>query len=195
MQLFDVILVGIALSMDALALTIANCTTYKNSIDPKKELSMPVLFGVFQGLMPLLGFFVGSIFQAFIGRAAGFITAGIFLFLSLKIVFDITKEKKEECKIQDGKKECNKTILTYPVLLLQALATSIDAFAVGITLVGLSFSVYLAVSLIAAVTFSLVSLALFIGKKLGSVFGEYAEWVGAAILFLLSVKSLIQAFI
>lgn len=195
MQLYDVILVGIALSMDALALTIANCTTYKNSITRKQEWAMPIFFGLFQGLMPLLGYFVGSLFAGFIDKAANFITAGIFLFLSLKIVFDVTKEKREECKIKDGKKECSKTALNYSVLLLQALATSIDAFAVGITLVGLSFSVYIAVSLIAAVTFVLVSLALFIGKKLGAVFGEYAEWVGAAILFLLAVKSLIQAFV
>lgn len=195
MQIIDVILVGIALSMDAMALTIANCTTYKNSISPKKEWSMPLLFGIFQGLMPLLGFFIGSLFVGFIGTFADFITAGIFLLLAVKIVFDIVKDKRETCEIKNGKKECSKAVFTYPVLLLQALATSIDALAVGITFVSLTFSIYLAVGLIAIVTFVLVSLALFIGKKLGSVFGEYAEWVGAIILFLLSIKSLIQAVI
>ena len=195
MQIYDIILIGIALSMDAMALTIANCTTYKNSITPKKEWAMPALFSFFQGLMPLLGFLIGSIFAGVIGNAADFISAGIFFVLAVKIVFDLLKERQLECTIKDGKKECKKTQITYTVLILQALATSIDAFAVGITFINLSFSIFIAVAIIVLVTFAIVSCGLFIGKKLGSLFGEYAEWVGAIILFVLAVKSLIQAFI
>ena len=81
------------------------------------------------------------------------------------------------------------------VLLVQALATSIDALAVGVTLINLTFSVYIAVALIAVVTFIFVSVALIFGKSLGKLFGGYAEWLGAIILFILATKSLIEAIV
>ena len=78
MQLFDVILIGIALSIDACALTIANCATYGNSISKKKEWLMPILFALFQGVMPLIGYFVGYAFKGFIGTFTKYLSAGIF---------------------------------------------------------------------------------------------------------------------
>ncbi len=192
MELYDIILIGVALSMDACALTIANCTTYKCSLNGKKEWLMPTAFALFQGIMPLIGFFIGSLFASVIGQVGEYITAVIFFFLAGKIIFDIIKDKKSpKCN------ECNTTAhnFTLPILLAQALATSIDALAVGVTLISLTFSVYLAVVVIAAVTFILVSAALLFGKSLGKLFGEYAEWVGAAILLALAVKSLVTAII
>ena len=62
MDILNVLLVGLALSMDAFAVTIANCSTYKNNLTPLKEWSMPLAFAVFQGIMPLIGYFLGSIF-------------------------------------------------------------------------------------------------------------------------------------
>ena len=194
MGLIELLVLAIGLSMDACALTIANCSTYKDCIDRKKEWAMPVAFATFQGLMPLIGFFIGSAFSNTIGTIADYLTAGIFFFLSGKIVFDIIKDSKEEkcCPIND---HCEKTALkfTFSALIIQAVATSIDALAVGVTLINLTFSVYIAVLVIAVVTFLLVSAALIFGKKVGNLFGTYAEWFGAGIIFILAVKSLIQA--
>ncbi len=187
MSIIDIIFIGIALSIDACAVTIANCTTYKNCLDKKKEWSMPVLFAFFQGLMPLIGFLVGSLFASFITPIAPFVTAGIFLFLAVKIIIDIFKREEENV--------CNVNSFTLSIVVLQAVATSIDALAVGVTLINLSFSVFIAIGLIAGVTFILVSLALVFGKSLGKLFGKYAEWVGAGILLFLSIKSLIEAFL
>ena len=192
MELYDIILIGVALSMDACALTIANCTTYKCSLNGKREWLMPTAFAIFQGVMPLIGFFIGSLFAKAIGNIGDYITAVIFFFLAGKIVFDIIKDKKQS--------DCNKCSttahrFTIPILLVQALATSIDALAVGVTLINLTFSVYIAILIISAVTFVLVSIALLFGKSLGKIFGEYAEWVGAIILFALAVKSLVFALI
>ena len=191
MQLYEVILVGIALSIDACAVTIANCTTYKCSLSKTKEWSMPITFAFFQGLMPLIGYLIGSIFASYIASATKFITAGIFLFLAVKIIIDIGKENCEN----DEKGATQKTKFTLGVVVLQAIATSIDALAVGVTMIDISFSIVLAVTLIAGVTFLLVSLALLFGKTLGKLFGKYAEWVGAIILLALSIKSLIEAFL
>ncbi len=195
MQILDILAIGVALSMDASAITIANCTTYKCSLTKKNMWAMPLAFALFQGVMPLIGYFVGYLFQGIIGQIADFLTAGIFLILSGKIVYDILKDKFSE-KIISPKQEC-KVIskFSYGVLLVQALATSIDALAVGVTFINLTFSVYLAVLMIAIVTFAIVSVALFLGKSLGKAFGSYAEWIGAIILFALAVKTLITALI
>ena len=197
MRPYEVILIGIALSMDACAITIANCATYKGRLGAKKEWAMPIAFAFFQGLMPLIGFFVGYLFYDYVGSIAKFITAGIFFLLAGKIIFDIIKEKMCEKKMVEVKgATCEiKKNFTYGMLILQAVATSIDALAVGVTFISLSFSVFLAIAIVCGVTFILVSLALFFGKKLGELFGKYAEWVGATILFALAVKSLIEALI
>ena len=194
MNIFDVILIAVALSMDACAITISNCTVYKCDLDGKKEWSMPVAFAVFQGLMPLLGYLLGSLFSSVISTFAGFLTAGIFFFLSINIVVDMKKEQHDVCPVKDEqtKKKSKFTIL---ILLAQGLATSIDALAVGITFINLTFSVFLAVLTVALITAILVSLALIFGKKLGALFGKYSQWVGAGLLFVLAVKSLVQAII
>jgi putative Mn2+ efflux pump MntP len=194
MNIIEIILIGVALAMDACALTIANCTTYKKSLTTKKEWAMPIIFAVFQGVMPLLGYLIGYLFSDLLISVGSYLTSAIFFFLSGKIIFDILKESKQE-------KACEKCApvttakFTFAVLLLQAIATSIDALAVGLTFVGTNTSVVLAILIISLTTFILVSLALFFGKKLGELFGKYAEWVGAIILFALAVKSLLEAIL
>ena len=194
METLEIILIGVALSMDACAITIANCTTYKKTISRQQEWAMPIAFAIFQGVMPLIGYLIGYLFSDLFLSISKYLTAGIFFLLAAKIVYDILKESKQE-------KACEKCAsntaarLTLAVIALQALATSIDALAVGITFIGLETSVVIAVLLISITTFILVSLALLFGKKLGDIFGKYAEWVGAVILFILAVKSLIEAII
>lgn len=192
MEYLEIILIGVALSMDACAITIANCATHKKNLNGKKEWLMPIAFAFFQGLMPLIGYLLGSLFAEYVAGVSKFITAGIFLFLAIKIVIDIFKEKKE-CSDKD--KTCTVKKFTIWLILLQAVATSIDALAVGVTFISLSISVYIAVILIVVVTFILVSAALLFGKTLGKIFGSYAEWVGAGILFVLAIKSLVEALI
>ena len=195
MQIIDVILIGIALSIDACALTIANCATYGCSLTKKKEWMMPVCFAVFQGIMPIIGYYIGFLFKDYIGEAIKYISAGIFLVIAGKIIFDIIKENKAEKQITEVT-TCTKTAkLTLAMILIQAIATSIDALAIGVTLINLSFSVFIAVAIISAVTFTLVSVALIFGKYLGKLFGKYAEWVGAIILIALAIKSFIEAIV
>ena len=153
---------------------------------------MPVFFAIFQGLMPLIGFFVGSFFSKYLSAVAGYIVSAVFFALAVKIVIDIKKSKCDE----KNDKVCERKSLSYPMVLIQALATSIDALLIGVTLsIGLTFSIWWAVLLIAGVTAILVSVALLIGKFMGAVFGKYAEWVGAIILFALAVKELITAIV
>jgi putative Mn2+ efflux pump MntP len=192
MNVIDVILIGVALSMDACAITIANCSSYKNLFKQKKAWSMPFFFALFQGIMPLIGFFVGSLFAKHLESFAGYIVSAVFFALAIKIIVDIKKSKCDD----KNDKVCERKSLSYPMVIIQALATSIDALLVGVTLsIGLTFAIWWAVLLIAVVTAILVLIALILGKLLGDAFGKYAEWVGAIILFGLAIKELIMAIV
>lgn len=187
--------IGIALATDAFALTVANCTTYEKTLTRKKEWSMPCAFAAFQFAMPVLGFYVGNLVSDFLQSFAKFLTAGIFFILAAKIIFDIVEEKR---KTADSKQSPQKTQnFTIDVLIIQAIATSIDAFAVGITFAAssLPFSVFIAAGIIGVITFAIVVFALFIGKSLGKLLGDYAVWLGAIILFALAIKNLIEGII
>ena len=237
MSIVEVLLIGVALAMDAFALTVANCATYKKSLNRLKEWSMPTAFAVFQFLMPVIGFYIGSIFSSYLATVSKYLTAGIFFLLAIKIVIDNVKEIKEikaaEAAEKSGFTEArgaangagatngsttngagaagvvgsngtangstkesgnNGGVFTFWVLILQAVATSIDALAVGVTFsVELSFSVFAAAAIIGGVTFIIVATALLIGKYLGKLLGKYATWLGAVILLALAVKNLADA--
>lgn len=196
MSVWEIILIGVALAMDAFALTIANCTTYKNGLTRAKEWAMPAAFGAFQFIMPVLGFYIGSFFSGYLEKISKFVTAAIFFVLAIKIVFDNVKEMKE---IKEEEKEIaeGKTVnFTLGILMAQAVATSIDALMIGVTFsVSLTFSVFLASLIIGAVTFAIVAVALFIGKSLGKILGKYAQWAGAVILIALAIKNLIEGIV
>ena len=193
MNVFDVILIGLALSIDACAITISNCATYKDTLTKKKELYMPISFAVFQGLMPLIGYLIGCACASFISSFTKYLTAAIFFVLAIKIIIDIIKENKEVVITkEDVKKE--KAPFTLWLTIVQAVATSIDALACGVTFIDYTVpEVFTAIAIIASTTFILVFAALFFGKSLGKLFGKYAEWFGAGILFILAIKSLLEA--
>ena len=191
MGILDIILIAIALSMDACVLTIANNSLYGKSLSPKKRWLMPIMFGLFQGIMPLIGYFLGSTFASFLQNYSGFLTASVFYALAIKIVIDIVKDKSKEKDKNSTKKVKN---FTFVLVLIQAFATSIDALLIGVTFsLGIKVSVFVAVSIIAVITFLLVMMIGFLGRKLGEMLGKYADWIGCALLFSLATKELIEA--
>lgn len=185
MTFLEIVLIGIALAMDALAITLSNCATLGGKLSKKQSLSMPIAFALFQFLMPVLGFYVGSFFAKSLVSIAGYITASVFFVLTAKIVLDKISEKEE-------KESSN---FSYSILIVQAVATSIDAFIIGITFAITLASPFIPSLIIGAVTFIIVSIGVFLGKRLGKALGKYAEWLGAGILFFIAVKNLIEAII
>ena len=95
MDIWEIITIGVALAMDAFAVTVSNCTTYERSLDKRKAWSMPAAFALFQFLMPVIGFYIGHLFYDFIASFSSFLTAGIFFLLAVKIVFDKIEERKK----------------------------------------------------------------------------------------------------
>lgn len=191
----DVFFIAVALAMDAFALTIANCTVY-NNLDKKSEWAMPTAFGLFQFLMPVIGFYLGKTFSDSVAPAAGFLTSAVFFILGVKIVYDNVKNHYSEEEISIPDKAVNSAKFTLKILLIQAVATSIDAFFIGASSFAFNLtSPFICALIVGAITFSIVTCALFVGKTLGKTLGKYAEWTGAVILFALSIKEFIIALI
>lgn len=186
--LLEIILLGVALSADAFAVTISNTFVYASE-SKRRLVLMPVMFGLFQGLMPLLGYFVGGLAAEVIERYAGIITLVI-----LGIVGGNMIREGAEALLHPGEDEAEHAgpvakRLTMVTILAQAFATAIDAFAVGVSLRAQAVSIVVAASIIALTTFVLCLAALAMGRKLGEVLGDRAQVAGGIVLVLIGLKA------
>lgn len=182
MEIFEIILIGIGLSMDAVAVSMSNGMVYKN-IEKDKTLAMPIFFGVFQGMMPLLGFFAGSLFSDFISKYSGMVTLIVLGIIGGKMIKDGLSPEDEG--------EENATSLTYKVLFLQAIATSIDAFAVGVSFCAAGTNIFLSAPIIAVTTLICSAIAVYIGKRFGNLLGDKAQILGGIILVIIGIKAIL----
>ena len=184
MSIIEIVLLGVGLAMDAVAVSIANGMIYRN-ITKAGYISMPIMFGLFQMMMPVAGFYAGEVFGQVLKDHSGLVVLIILGVIGAKMVFEglkkLTAEKAADS--ESGKK------FSFVVVLFQAVATSIDAFVVGIGLSAAGASLWSTVSIIGIVTALLVTAALFIGKKLGQVLGRYSEIAGGAILIAIGLKA------
>lgn len=182
MSIVEIIMLGLALSMDAFAVTISNSFVYPK-LSRARSLSMPLAFGIFQFLMPVIGFMLGQLVSEFITQYAGIITFVILGFIGGKMIWDAFHEEEDE--------EESEQTLTMPVLLFQAVATSIDALAVGVSFAALEVNVFASSGIIGITTALTCLVALAIGKRFGNALGEKATIVGGVVLILISLKSLL----
>ena len=185
MGVWELLVLAVGVSMDAMAVSICKGLAMKKAT-LKNAMTCGLWFGGFQALMPLVGFFLGAIFADAI-RAfdhwVAFILLGIIGINMLKEAF----EKGDSCSVQDAD-------LSFKTMLLMAIATSIDALAVGISLaMVLDVSkIFLAVLLIGLMTCSLSALGVKIGNVFGCKFEKRAQIAGGVILILLGTKILLE---
>ena len=195
--LVQIILLGIALSMDAFAVSVTDGLIYQD-INTKKALFIALVFGVMQGLMPLIGYWLVELVEFFVNGAGG--NAGNFMatvvtwtafvllmFIGIKMIVEAIIEMRKVEEEKALKKFSIKEVLFFGV------ATSIDAMAAGVTLhTGLSnnATVWLHVSIIIVITFAICLVGLFLGKSIVKLFKgkpEITSIIGGAILVLLAV--------
>lgn len=181
MSVLELIVLGIALAMDAFAVTISNTFVFKE-LTRKRSVLMPLFFGAFQGLMPLIGYFVGSLVSSVISQYAGIITFVILGFLGGKMIWDTVHENDDE--------NAQEQTFTVSIVFFQAIATSIDALAVGVSFAALSVNIVEASSIIALTTALCCVVALIIGRRFGTMLGDRASMVGGIVLILIGLKSL-----
>ena len=185
MNFIALIFTAFALSMDAFAVSITKGMTIKN-LKKSTALKMALTFGVFQGAMPLLGWALGISFESYIKSIdhwIAFILLGFIGFNMIKGFFDDRKEGKEsELEFSATADEHD---LSNKEIIMLAVATSIDALAVGISFAFLNVSIIPAASIICIITFLVCVVGVFVGNKVGDIFNGYAELVGGIILILI----------
>ena len=186
----NAILFGIGLAMDAFSVSLANGLKYPD-MKKRKILTVAAVFAVFQGIMPLCGWFlVTSLIGVFnaVSPFVPYIALVLLCYIGGKMIYEGIKP----CDEEDG--DCT-SCLTVSALLLQGLATSIDALSVGLTVSDLSFPLALLESgIISLVTFFICALGVVIGKKFGTKIGSRATVLGGAILIFIGLEILISSF-
>lgn len=186
MSLFELFITAVALSMDAFAVAICKGLSV-GKIKPKHMLICGLWFGGFQALMPLIGYFLGEAFADYITSFDHWIAFALLAFIGGKMLLEaFGKEECEDCG-------CGEAAFKPMTMLTMAIATSIDALAVGVTYALLpDVNIVFAVSSIGVITLLISS----VGVKIGSVFGAkykfVAEIVGGVTLMGMGIKILIE---
>ena len=179
------ILLGVGLAVDASAVSMTNGLT-NPKMKVSKVLFIGLLFGLFQMGMPLIGYLVGSAFEEFISHLTPWIALILLGFIGGKMLFDGFKKDEEE----------KESVLDLKELLIEGVATSIDALTVGIIYIGQSFtSAIIAFSTFGVVTFFMSVAAVYIGKKFGTIFEKKAQIIGGLILIGIGLKTFIEYLI
>lgn len=185
MGIIELLVLAVGVSMDAMAVSVCKGLAMKKATF-KNAMTCGLWFGGFQALMPLAGFYLGTIFADAIRKFdhwVAFILLGIIGINMLKEAL----EKGDSCSVQDAD-------LSFKTMLLMAIATSIDALAVGISLAMVleGGQIFLAVLLIGIMTCSLSALGVKIGNVFGCKFEKKAQIAGGVILLLLGTKILLE---
>lgn len=185
MDLWTLLLLALGLSMDAFAVSISNTMCFAG-LRRSQAVLTSLSFGVFQGVMPILGFWAGRAFAAFISGIDHWVAFALLGFIGGKMLVDAVRELREpdSCPAQ-------RTFGT-KVMLVQALATSIDALAVGVSFAALSVNIWAASSFIAVVTFVCCLAGHAMGRRFGMLLGKWAEVCGGVILLGIGCKILLE---
>ena len=182
MTFFELFLIGIGLSMDAFAVSICKGLSMQK-IDKTYTLCIGLFFGGFQALMPLTGYFLGSQFSGYIEQFDHWIA---FVLLAL-IGFNMIKESREE-----EEEEKPYAGVNFKELLILAVATSIDALAVGVTFAFLQVNIVPAITIIGCTTFVISIAGVYVGNVFSARYKSRAELTGGVILILIGLKILLE---
>lgn len=204
MGFLAIFMTGIGLSMDAVAVSIAKGMTLKEKL-LENAIKIALFFGVFQGLMPLIGWWAGRYFEEYIKSFDHWIAFILLGAIGGKMIHESikgVKERKEseserqiEMEVSSDTISIGNEELKNKDLIVLAIATSIDALAIGVSFAFLSVSIIPSIIIIAVTTFVLCVGAVIIGKKLGTVLQKYAELIGGIILILIGFNILIEHLI
>lgn len=198
MTVVEVTLLGVALSMDAFAVGLTNGMV-EPRMKPWKIVLIAAFYGGFQFFMPMIGYLGGSAFAAFVGKIAPWLSFALLALIGGKMIYDSAHEKDDRfIPLGGGRPLVEKKTLGIGKLAAQAVATSIDALAVGVSLLAqetagsLPFPAVFCALVIGCVTFALSICAVTLGKTAGDKFADKAETMGGLILIGIGVKLLLE---
>ncbi len=182
--MLEIVLIAISLAFDCLAVSIAGGVVYKNSNNRVKyALKVGVFFGLFQMLMPLLGWWAGYSFKNLISNFDHWIAFGLLAIIGIKMIYEGSKAESDEKK---------KNIINNGTLIILSVATSIDALAVGITFGLIKVSPVFSILIIGFFSFMFSFIGFMSGSKAGNFFKGKIEIIGGAVLILIGAKIILE---
>ncbi len=188
MNFVDAILTALSMSIDACTENVVNGLEEKN-MKIRKMLLISFVFGLFQFLMPVIGYFVGYSFKSYVEPYIPWIAFSLLLGLSIKAFIDWIKEFKSKEEICDKK-------ITFLNILIQGVATSIDALCIGFVFLGYSIQDALITFVIIGVTtFILSFIAILISKQIAGKIQKRAGLIAALVFLVLAIKILLEGIL
>lgn len=179
MDLISIFFLAIALAMDAFSVSITRGLILKCNI--KHALIIAIFFGGFQAIMPLIGWFSGIQLQNLVSVLAPWIAFILLVLIGIKMIYESFSIEDDVCKVFSLKE-----------LLVLSIATSIDAFAVGVSFAMLNTPIITPIIVIGIVTFVLSFIGVYIGKNVGHLFENKIEILGGLILIAIGFKILLE---
>ena len=179
-NIISISLVAVALAMDAFSVSMTKGFTQKD-LKNSQIIYYGLFFGGFQALMPILGFFCGTVIASIVEALASIIGFILLLLIGINMIRESLSSDNEEISDQFSFKE----------VFLLAIATSIDAFAVGITIALLKDPILISSAIIGIVAFAFSIAGIFIGRKIGDYVGDKFQILGGVILILIGIKILL----
>ena len=185
MPFLECLLIGLSLAMDAFAVSLCRGLEMKR-INYRHAVIVALFFGVFQALMPVLGWLLGRQFERYIMDYDHWVAFGLLAFLGCKMIYEVLRGGDEEEASGNGDH------LDIRQLLIMAIATSVDALVVGLTFAFLGGGIVQPVLIIGVTTFLLCLLGVIIGNRFGARFRGKAELCGGIVLILIGLKILLE---
>ncbi len=180
MHISELLLIAIGLSMDAFAVSLSGGMSISN-LRLVDALKFGLFFGFFQMLMPLIGWSAGRLFSSYIMVLDHWIAFILLGYIGTKMILDVVRgEESAVCSTQ------------VRLLLVLAIATSIDALAAGVSFAFMSLNIWTSVMTIGLITFCLCTMGAALGKRAGAALGSRAQIAGGIILIAMGIKILIE---
>lgn len=182
----EIFLIGVGLAMDAFAVSICKGLAMRK-VRKKDVLVIGLFFGGFQALMPFIGWLLGTGFEQYIVNFDHWIAFGLLVLIGGKMIYEVIRENGDGPGDEKGDMP-----LEIKELLFLAVATSIDALAVGITFAFLSYPLVQSVAIIGITTFFISSAGVYIGNIFGNKYKKKAGFAGGVILIIIGLKILLE---
>ncbi len=183
MSLVELLLIAVGLSMDALAVSICKGMVL-NGTKLKNAIIMGLFFGGFHGIMPILGYLLGTQFNEILNNVDHWIAFILLAFIGGKMMVKALIADKDSCEIQKN--------ISISDLVMLSIATSIDVLAVGVSFAFLKVAIIEAAIVIAVVTFIISAIGVYLGKSCGTSLGKWAEVTGGIVLIIIGIKILLE---
>ncbi len=184
--LVEFLLLGVGLAMDAFAVSICKGLAMRK-VNKKQAVIIALFFGGFQAIMPVIGWLLCKGFQTYIEAFDHWIAFALLAFIGVKMIIETLREKEDDVVIEEMDPP-----LDMKEMLMLAIATSIDALAVGISLAALDRPIVESAAIIGVVTFVISIIGVYIGNFFGNRYKKRAELTGGIILVIIGVKILCE---